>query len=219
MPVQNPPEGPESGGIDESLRNLCGGSSNSDINIIQVQDELVEIVYEPLLSFIHNQLRLMRVQDLDEKEVFNETLVRFVEHLLQHPLDPDRMPNFAWFRTVARNIIIDRLRLFKREQELSIEDNDVRASVNQPAEDLSWIIKRTVDDVLETTLSGKCRDIALMYYSEGLRQEQIAAKIGLSRQRVGQYLELALKQLRGNKQLQELIRKKGQAEGVTVDAK
>jgi RNA polymerase sigma factor (sigma-70 family) len=212
MAVQSPMENPVTESLDCRLKKLWQGRLDGDLSWEEFTKALVDLIHDPLIIYIHSQFGIMRVCTLDEDEVFDEAVVRFMR---QPPRDP-QTPVLAWFRKTIKNCMVDELRRVQREVSLP-DDAEMCKVTPHPADEWLWQVKRVVDEALDT-LPEDWGYIPAMYYSDGLTQQEIATEVGLSRSRIDQYLDRAVQHLKSCKQLKELMRKKGEAKGGGADA-
>ncbi len=163
-----------------------GSPGNAPVSRSETLASLFREHNRSLVSYL--ALRLHSLQEA--KEVAQEAYVRLLQ------LDKPSAESFlkTYLFRVATNLAVDRLRRrnYRRQAEQVEVSPDIDLGINDPeqsllAKDALRVLDRCLDELPE-----KCRQAFLMFRLEGLSQEQIAGRLGVTDRMVRHYVNQAL---------------------------
>lgn len=145
--------------------------------------------HRPMLDVI--AVKLCRSQ-LDAGDLVQDVLERFVEH---YDSIPAEVPARAWMLRVMHNRFIDLIRRLRPTTE--VEPDEVAAPEAEPE---PWWHQLSRDDVRARLdeLPDELRDAFRLYTLDGLSYQEIAARLGVSRNTVGTRILRARRRLRAS---------------------
>ncbi|MGV1793375.1 sigma-70 family RNA polymerase sigma factor [Rhizobium lusitanum] len=104
----------------------------------------------------------------------------------------------AYLRTTARNLALNHLRDLKRHAEIGVSDAELHAIPDlQPSPEMTVVYRCELRRVLQAvaSLPPKRREVFVLNKFEGLSYDEIAARLGVSRNTVISHIVIALADL------------------------
>lgn len=167
----------------ELLYRLKGGSQAA---FKAVYDRYADDVFHYSISF------------LKEKEIAEEAVQEaFIKIWKTHDrIDPDRSFE-AYLFTIVRNTVFNSLKKIALDRELFHRIADNTASFHNDLNDhLDWGDYKYLADEAISLLPESRRKIFLLLFEEGLSNEEISKKLGISQSTVRSQIQSALKDIR-----------------------
>jgi RNA polymerase sigma-70 factor (ECF subfamily) len=130
---------------------------------------------------VHRRARTLLGTDEEARDAMQEVFVRILG--AQHEFRGEA-PILHWIYRITTRVCLDRLR--KRRTHPVVEDPEAVAQILAAPEAL--VDRRAILQVLSRT-DAQTQEIAVHYYLDGLKMEEVADLVGLSRKTVGKKLE------------------------------
>lgn len=136
-------------------------------------EEILVMVKRPLFSLIY-RVGGYRLSNEDREDLFSETICRFHESRI----DFSNTPLMPWLRTVARHLVIDRLRQLGRREESEFDEMNPGHGLSvHPALNRKWLLSNSV----ETVINDLPEDRQIVFdlcFREGLTSKEAAERLG-----------------------------------------
>ncbi len=147
----------------------------------------VEIYYDELKAFLIRKVGCPSTAD----EILHETWMRAVTRVPKNPIKHPR----AFLYRIANNLLIDRIRKERRDSRVIVPGNLPESAPAKEAPLDSGLIGRERLSALQQAINElppKCKQAFTMRKIELLDQEEIAKRLGISRNMVEKHLRKAL---------------------------
>ena len=143
----------------------------------------VKDAYNRKGALVLRRCRLILRDDAAAEDAFQEVFIRLMRY--GDKLTADDIP-LSWLYRTAERCCFDRMK--KGRREVGFEPEVLNDLVQVPGPETSVETIELVFKYLHT-LDDKLKQIAVLYYLDGLSQEEIAIEVGWSRRTVGKKLK------------------------------
>lgn len=145
----------------------------------KISVEKIQEIYRKKGVLVFRRCRIILQNEATAEDVLQEVFIRLMRY--GGSLENDEIP-LSWLYRTAERCCFDRLRRDGRERAVdpeSISDMDVYPDIETSVASIEIITKYLCH------LDDKLKQVALLYYLDGLSQERIAEELGWSRRTVG----------------------------------
>ena len=142
-------------------------------------NERVSTLYRKFGTAIYSRCRRLLKDDALAEDATQEVFVRVLRHIESAPDDATAL---AWIYRISTNYCLNQIRDRSRQAEPTAPDEMPEAFDNaSPEVDL---LDRETAMKLIRRAPEKLQEVAVLYYVDGLEQEQVATTLGISRRTV-----------------------------------
>jgi RNA polymerase sigma-70 factor (ECF subfamily) len=141
--------------------------------------EKIREAYETKGALVLRRCRIILQDEAAAEDVFQEVFIRLMRY--GATLTSDEVP-LSWLYRTAERCCFDRMRRYRREA--SIDPEKLSEMLAAPDIDQLAMSAEIIRKYLHK-LDDKLKQVAILYYVDGLSQERIADALGWSRRTVG----------------------------------
>lgn len=142
------------------------------------QSGRVSNLYRKFGPAIYSRCRRLLKDDALAEDATQEVFVRVLRHIESAPDDSAAL---AWIYRISTNYCLNQIRDRGRQAEPTAPEDMPESSSDHPEPDL---LDRDLAMKLVERAPEKLRATALLYYVDGMEQEQVAKTLGISRRTV-----------------------------------
>ncbi len=141
--------------------------------------ERVSTLYRKYGAAIFSRCRRLLKDDAQAEDATQEVFVRVFRHI---ETAPDDAAALAWIYRISTNYCLNQLRDRGRQAEPTAPE-DLPELVGGEVPEATWLDRDTASRLIHRA-PEKLQEVAVLYYLDGLEQEQVAKTLGISRRTV-----------------------------------
>lgn len=142
--------------------------------------ERVSTLYRKFGTAIFSRCRRLLKDDALAEDATQEVFVRVLKHIESAPDDATAL---AWIYRISTNYCLNQIRDRSRQAEPTAPDELPETDGGVGSPELSMVDRDTALRIIRRA-PEKLQDVAVLYYVDGLEQEQVAKTLGISRRTV-----------------------------------
>jgi RNA polymerase sigma-70 factor, ECF subfamily len=142
-------------------------------------NERVSTLYRKFGTAIYSRCRRLLKDDALAEDATQEVFVRVLRHIESAPDDATAL---AWIYRISTNYCLNQIRDRSRQAEPTAPDEMPEGNDNASPE-VDLLDKETAMKLIRRA-PEKLQEVAVLYYVDGLEQEQVAVTLGISRRTV-----------------------------------
>ena len=142
-------------------------------------NERVSTLYRKFGTAIYSRCRRLLKDDALAEDATQEVFVRVLKHIESAPDDATAL---AWIYRISTNYCLNQIRDRSRQAEPTAPDEMPEAGDNASPE-VGMLDRETAMKLIRRA-PEKLQEVAVLYYVDGLEQEQVAVTLGISRRTV-----------------------------------
>ena len=144
-----------------------------------LNNERVSTLYRKFGTAIYSRCRRLLKDDALAEDATQEVFVRVLRHIESAPDDATAL---AWIYRISTNYCLNQIRDRSRQAEPTAPDEMPEAGDNASPE-VDMLDRETAMKLIRRA-PEKLQEVAVLYYVDGLEQEQVATTLGISRRTV-----------------------------------
>lgn len=143
-------------------------------------DERVSTLYRKFGTAIYSRCRRLLKDDALAEDATQEVFVRVLRHIESAPDDATAL---AWIYRISTNYCLNQIRDRARQAEPTAPDELPEGDGDGAAPEAEMLDRDTAMKLIRRA-PEKLQEVAVLYYVDGLEQEQVAKTLGISRRTV-----------------------------------
>lgn len=143
-----------------------------------VHSERVSTLYRKFGTAIYSRCRRLLKDDALAEDATQEVFVRVHRHIESAPDDATAL---AWIYRISTNYCLNQIRDRSRQAEPTAPDEMPEGDLSSPE---TGMLDRETALKLIRRAPEKLQEVAVLYYVDGMEQEQVANALGISRRTV-----------------------------------
>ena len=142
--------------------------------------ERVSTLYRKFGTAIYSRCRRLLKDDALAEDDTQEVFVRVLRHIQSAPDDATAL---AWIYRISTNYCLNQLRDRSRQAEPTAPDEMPEGDGGEASPEAGMMDRNTAMKLIARA-PEKLQEVAVLYYVDGLEQEQVAKTLGISRRTV-----------------------------------
>jgi len=142
--------------------------------------ERVSTLYRKFGTAIYSRCRRLLKDDALAEDATQEVFVRVLRHIESAPDDATAL---AWIYRISTNYCLNQIRDRSRQAEPTAPDELPEGGDGNQSPEIGMLDKDTAMKLIRRA-PEKLQEVAVLYYVDGLEQEQVATTLGISRRTV-----------------------------------
>lgn len=142
-------------------------------------NERVSTLYRKFGTAIYSRCRRLLKDDALAEDATQEVFVRVLKHIESAPDDATAL---AWIYRISTNYCLNQIRDRSRQAEPTAPD-EMPEGDNNASPEVDMLDRETAMKLIRRA-PEKLQEVAMLYYVDGLEQEQVATTLGISRRTV-----------------------------------
>lgn len=142
-------------------------------------NERVSTLYRKFGTAIYSRCRRLLKDDALAEDATQEVFVRVLKHIESAPDDATAL---AWIYRISTNYCLNQIRDRSRQAEPTAPD-EMPESEHNASPEVDLLDRETALKLIRRA-PEKLQEVAVLYYVDGLEQEQVANTLGISRRTV-----------------------------------
>jgi RNA polymerase sigma-70 factor, ECF subfamily len=143
-------------------------------------NERVSTLYRKFGTAIYSRCRRLLKDDALAEDATQEVFVRVRRHIESAPDDATAL---AWIYRISTNYCLNQIRDRSRQAEPTAPEELPEGGDQNPSPEIGLLDKDTAMKLIRRA-PEKLQEVAVLYYVDGLEQEQVATTLGISRRTV-----------------------------------
>lgn len=142
--------------------------------------ERVSTLYRKFGTAIYSRCRRLLKDDALAEDATQEVFVRVLRHIESAPDDATAL---AWIYRISTNYCLNQIRDRSRQAEPTAPDELPEGDGDGAGSEMEMLDRDTAMKLIRRA-PEKLQEVAVLYYVDGLEQEQVAKTLGISRRTV-----------------------------------
>jgi RNA polymerase sigma-70 factor, ECF subfamily len=143
-------------------------------------NERVSTLYRKFGTAIYSRCRRLLKDDALAEDATQEVFVRVLRHIESAPDDATAL---AWIYRISTNYCLNQIRDRSRQAEPTAPEDLPEGGDQNGSPEIDLLDKETAMKLIRRA-PEKLQEVAVLYYVDGLEQEQVATTLGISRRTV-----------------------------------